>query len=51
MNALLAELDDAEEALGGEPDNDEPDEPEEPQDDDKSFELPDVPMIELPDVE
>ena len=51
MNELLAELDDAEEALGGEPDNDKPDEPEEPQDDGKSFELPDVPMIELPDVE
>lgn len=48
MNALLAELDDAEEALGGEPDNDEPEEPEE---NGKSFELPDVPMIELPDVE
>ena len=45
MNALLAELDDAEEVLGDEPDNDEPDE------NDKSFELPDVPMIELPDVE
>lgn len=54
MNALLAELDDAEEALGGDGNNgDEPDdnEPEEPQDDNKSFELPDVPMIELPDVE
>ena len=54
MNALLAELDDAEEVISGDGNNgDEPDdnEPEEPQDDNKSFELPDVPMIELPDVE
>ena len=49
MNELLSELDDAEEALGGEPDDD--DGHDEPDDNDKSFELPDVPMIELPDVE
>lgn len=49
MNELLAELDEAEEVISG----DEPDdnEPEEPQDDNKSFELPDVPMIELPDLQ
>ena len=57
MNELLAELDEAEEVISGDgnngdkPDDNEPEEPEEPQDDDKSFELPDVPMIELPDVE
>ena len=51
MNELLAELDDAEEALGGEPDQSDDDGHDEPDDNDKSFELPDVPMIELPDVE
>jgi hypothetical protein len=52
MNELLAELDEAEENLtdGDESDPDD-NEPEEPQDNNKSFELPDVPMIELPDVE
>jgi len=54
MNELLAELDEAEEVISGDGNNgDEPDdnEPEEPQDDNKSFELPDVPMIELPDLQ
>lgn len=51
MNELLAELDDAEEALGGEPDQSDDDGHDEPDDNDKSFELPDVPMIELPDLQ
>ena len=51
MNELLAELDEAEEALGGEPDQSDDNGHDEPEENDKSFELPDVPMIELPDVE
>lgn len=51
MNELLAELDDAEEALGGEPDQSDDDGHDEPDDNDKSFELPDVPTVELPDLE
>lgn len=51
MNELLAELDEAEEVISGDEPEPGDNEPEEPQDDDKSFELPDVPMIELPDVE